>query len=431
MNRGEWVGEIEQFTRNGTKLTIEGRWTLMSDSAGRPKAIFAINTDITAKKLIEAQFLRAQRMESIGTLAGGIAHDLNNVLAPILLSAELLRGEDSPAEREELLALIKTTARRGADMVQQLLSFARGVEGKRAEVQIRYLVQEVLAMVRETFPRGIDVRTSFPDGLWSVNADPTQIHQVLLNLCVNARDAMPRGGILTLSAENVELMESESGPGRFVMIQVEDTGSGIPPEVIDRIFDPFFTTKEVGKGTGLGLSTSLTIVKSHGGFIRVQSEPRHWTRFRVYLPCAARGAAGQTSRPAAALRGRGECVLLVDDEEAMRKTGRRMLELHGYRVLLAEDGADAIATYAARMGEVQVVLMDLNMPVLDGASAIRALRRMNPAVKVIATSGRITEEDGGLEEDGWFLQKPYSVETLLAKLGEVLSAPEAGVKVLR
>ncbi len=350
---GEWKGEIRQLHKQGRKLIVEAHWTLVRDEQGQPKSILAINTDITEKRQLEQQFLRAQRMESIGTLAGGIAHDLNNVLSPILMSIGLLRLRESDAARLKVLATIETSAKRGADMVRQVLSFARGVTGQQMEVAIKPLLKEIEKMTGETFLKNIQVRCELPPDLWSALGDPTQLHQVFLNLCVNARDAMPDGGTLTIAARNEVLDENYAGmhleakPGPHIVVQVEDTGCGMPPEVIERIFEPFFTTKETGKGTGLGLSTAMAIVKSHGGFIRVYSEPGVGTRFCVHLP-ALRSAVAEAPAPAQGElpRGHGEQVLVVDDEEAVRQITRETLEAFGYRVMLACDGAEATTLYA-------------------------------------------------------------------------------------
>lgn len=429
LERGEWVGEIVQYGKGGRKLVVEGRWTLVRDDAGRPRSILAINTDVTERRLIEAQFLRAQRMESIGTLAGGIAHDLNNVLAPILMSIQLLRMPMEEGEREEILNTIETSARRGADLVRQVLSFARGMEGRKVEVQVRHLMRDILKIVNETFMKTIVVRSAMAEGLWTVTGDPTQLHQVLLNLCVNARDAMPLGGTLTLSATNLMLDEqyaklnADSRPGPYVMLEVEDTGSGIPGEILEKIFDPFFTTKEPGKGTGLGLSTSLAIVRSHGGFIRVYSEHGRGSRFRVYLPAKER-ATEVVSEPVPELpRGRGECVLVVDDEASVREVTRRTLEAFGYRVMTASDGAEAVAVYAKHREVIALVLTDMMMPVMDGPAAVQVLTQMNPKVRILAASGL---NASGLVARAahagarHFLPKPYTAETLLVMVRRLL-----------
>ena len=279
LETGEWNGELRITARDGKLLDLDERWTLLRDGQGQPRAILTIGTDVTARKLIEMQFLRAQRIESIGTLVGGIAHDLNNVFAPIIMSIELLKSRSTSTKDRDLLEMLDASAHRGAEMVTHVLSFARGVEGRRVRMSIPPLIGEIEKIANETFFKNIRVTVVLEPGLWAIMGDPTQLHQVLLNLCVNARDAMPRGGELTISASNIILdahdadLDLDLQPGPHVRLQIQDSGSGIPPDIIGRIFDPFFTTKDIGKGTGLGLSTSLVIVSSLGGSLRVKSDP--------------------------------------------------------------------------------------------------------------------------------------------------------------
>ncbi len=428
---GAWNGEMEKIARDGSVLILDSRWTLVHDHAGLPRSILSINTDITERKKIEQQFLRAQRMESIGTLAGGIAHDLNNCLSPIILSLELLTEKFTDPDSRELLDIVSTSARRGSEMVRQVLTFGRGVEGDRQDVQIRHLICDIEKIVTDTFLKHIQIRTRIPDDLWTVVGDATQLHQVLLNLCVNARDAMPDGGALTISAENLTIdaqyagMNPEAHPGAYVFLQVEDNGSGMPPGIIEKIFDPFFTTKEIGKGTGLGLSTSLAIVKSHGGFVRVYSEPGKGTTFKVYLPAETKTSSGETAKPTVELpRGHGEIILVVDDEPSVRLVTQQTLGAFGYRVILAADGAEAVATYATRGAEIAVVLTDMMMPVMDGLATIQVLRKLNPKLPVIAASGLSANEYAAKFASldvQQFLSKPYTAETLLKVLKQVLS----------
>ena len=429
---GEWNGEPDKFTKAGTRLTLESRWSLLRDERGQATSILEVDIDITDRKRLEQQVLRAQRMESIGTLAGGVAHDLNNALAPIIMSVELLKMTFPDAESQELITTIGSSAQHGADMVRQLLSFARGIQGQRVEVQVRHLVEEIEKIVRDTFLKDVSVRATVAPDLWTMVGDATQIHQVLMNLCVNARDAMPQGGTLTITAENIMLDAQFAGsshdvtPGPYVVLKVEDTGEGMPPEIVEKIFDPFFTTKEVGKGTGLGLSTSLGIVKSHGGFMRVYSEPGSGTKFTVFLP--ANPEAGGTAPPTVAEKpvGHGELILVVDDEASIRQITRQTLEAFGYRVLVATDGANAVVQYATRGADIAVVLLDMMMPIMDGSATIRVLRNLNPAVRIIAVSGLYSHERAaqaealGIDE---FLPKPFTADTLLTALRQCLDAP--------
>ncbi|HSI09644.1 MAG: PAS domain S-box protein [Rariglobus sp.] len=430
LTKGEWMGELQQINKQRERLAVECRWTLVRDDDGTPRAVLAINTDITDKKKLEHQFLRAQRMESIGTLAGGIAHDLNNVLAPVMMAVDLLKLNETDSYKLSLLETVDNSARRGADMVGQVLSFARGMEGRRVEVQLKHVVRDVEKISHDTFPKNIQVGAQVDKGLWTLVGDPTQLHQVLLNLCVNARDAMPDGGRLLLTAENIHLdahyaaMNIEAKPGPHVVIEVEDTGTGIPQDILDKIFDPFFTTKEVGKGTGLGLSTSIAIIKGHKGFIRVYSEPGKGTRFRVYLPANPSVSTPSTLSHAAELpAGHGECVLVVDDEASIRDITQQTLKRFGYEVLLASDGAEAITLYNAQRDRIAVVLTDMMMPVMDGAATIHALTRINPHIRIIAASGitanGVVAKAAGLGVKH-FLPKPYTASTLLKALREVL-----------
>lgn len=425
--KSAWRGEFETATKSGTVLTMDCSWTLVRDSQDNPKSILTIDTDITERKKLEQQFFRAQRLESIGTLAGGIAHDLNNVLSPIMMSIELLRmGEENP-KRLQILATIGASAKRGAEMVKQVLSFARGVEGQRLPVQIKHLVRGIEQIANDTFPKNIQVRTVIPQNLRIVAGDSTQLHQVLLNLCVNARDAMPNGGTLTIVAENVKLDEQyavlniDAKPGRHVVVHVEDTGIGIPREIMEKIFDPFFTTKELDKGTGLGLSTSLAIIKSHGGFIRVTSEPGNGAKFSVYLPAQSEAAPDTQQTTAMDLPcGNGEVILVVDDEASVRQITRQTLETFGYRVVLAANGVEALATYVSQKETFAVVLTDMMMPVMDGAATIRALTAIDPHVRIVAASGHYssgTPTDCGVKQ---FLTKPYTAEALIHAINEAL-----------
>ncbi|HEY9662595.1 MAG TPA: ATP-binding protein, partial [Allocoleopsis sp.] len=321
LEQGTWHGEIQRFTKTGKEVTVEGRCTLVRDEAGQPKSILSVDTDITEKKSLEAQFYQAQRLESLGTLTSGIAHDLNNTLTPILTIAQLLRMTQSEldAQSREMLQVLEESAQRGANMVKQILTFTRGTGGKRSPVDVASLLQEVVKVAQQTFPKPITIRAIVPpEGIWQVSADATQLHQVLMNLCVNARDAMPAGGTLTLSVETFDANEifaqinMDAHVGQYVLITVTDTGTGIAPEVRDRIFDPFFTTKAIGQGTGLGLSTVLGIVRSYGGFIQVASEVGKGTQFKIYLPAVETGAASSLQETALP-QGQGELILVVDD----------------------------------------------------------------------------------------------------------------------
>jgi PAS domain S-box-containing protein len=436
LEHGAWNGEESYVTKSRTRVLVEGRWTLIRDAAGHPKSILAINTDITEKKRIEARSLRAQRLESIGTLAGGIAHDLNNILAPIILSADMLRSSVTEPGDVELIDTISGSAQRGADVVRQVLSFARGVDSTRVPLNLRHLFAELRKITAETFPRNIAVEMDAPQGLWMVLADPMQVHQVLLNLALNARDAMPDGGTLRFEVANITLdatfagLVPEARPGPYVRTRVADTGCGIAPEVRERIFDPFFTTKGMGRNSGLGLSTALAIVRAHGGFISVESEVGRGSTFVFYLPAEQTNAPPPSGHGPDLPRGNGERVLVIDDEESVRSIIRQSLEGAGYRVLTAGDGAEALSVFVQHRAEVALVLTDLMMPVMDGSATVEALRRMVPELKTIVMSG-VADAAGNLaiasaNRNLRFLLKPFTLESLLVTVSGTLAAPLAG-----
>jgi len=423
--------EVYRIVRpDGSIRWIRDRSFKIREGDDKADRIAGIAEDITERKQTDDQLLRSQRMECIGTLAGGVAHDLNNILAPIMLSTELLREGAEGEMREDMIRTIEECASRGADIVSQVLTFARGVTGDRTVLQLRHLVRELEKIMRETFPRWITIVNRMPRDLWPVTGDATQLHQVLLNLCINARDAMPHEGSLIISGENVELganardISPDASPGPYAILEVTDTGMGIPEDIIGKIFDPFFTTKEVGKGTGLGLSTLIGIVKSHGGFVCVSSKTGEGTTFKVYLPASvgADASAGLQEQPAVP-KGNGETILIVEDETAIRNVTKDVLTRNGYKVLSVSNGTDGVSAYATRGGEIDVVLTDVMMPMLDGVELTRALKKMNPEVKVIVCTGQATEvRQAELRDLGVhvFLQKPYSSEKLLTTLHEVL-----------
>jgi PAS domain S-box-containing protein len=428
--KDEYKNEVRQVTKSGKFLQIETRWTLVRNEQNQPDYMLIINTDITESKKVEDQLLRAQRMESIGTLAGGIAHDLNNILSPILMAVEMIGLNNPDDDSEKWLALVKENAERGADLVSQVLSFARGVAGERIAVQVKHLIKDLIKVLNNTLPKSINVKFNIDPELWVIPADPTQIHQVLMNLCINARDAMPVGGTLTITAENIELdvnyarMQTGAHAGRYVLIIVKDTGTGMTTEVSNRIFDPFFTTKEIGKGTGLGLATALSIIKSHEGFINVYSEVGKGTKFSVYLPASdSYAAAPEETHSLPYPKGNGEFVLVVDDEENIRQITRATLEKFGYRVFTADDGTEALAVYAEKKAAISLVLTDMAMPYMDGLALIRVLRKLNPTLKIIAASGLPSSEqlaEISVLGVNTFLSKPFTAEKLLTTIAEVL-----------
>ena len=438
VEKGEWSGELRKQTKDGRKVTIDSRWTLLRDGRGKPKSVLVIEADITEKKKLETQFLRAQRMEGIGTLATGMAHDLNNILAPILISAGTMRWELSPEEREDAIKHIEGAVRRGAEVIRQVLTFGRGVEGDRVAVNPGELLVEAVNIIKQTFPKDIAITHELDADLWPIIGDKTQIHQVLLNLCINARDAMTRSGRLSLAVRKVmvdEHYQALHGPGRpgpYVAFEVMDTGCGIPASDLERIFDPFFTTKELGKGTGLGLSTVLGIVKSHNGLIAVESVVKQGTTFKALFPASSQAVKSIIPRAALPPAAEGETVLIVDDEVNIVAMNRRMLIKHGYQVLVAESGQAALDTFNKNRPRIALVVTDIMMPGMDGVGLIRALRTSSPDTKIIASSGlgsNLGNSPGGhgraeeLKSLGVnaFLPKPYTADNLLSVMHKILN----------
>jgi PAS domain S-box-containing protein len=392
--------------------------------------IYGIYVDVSNYKKLQAQLLRTQRLESIGTLAGGIAHDLNNALGPILLGVQVIAKYITDDRARQLLQSMEGSAKRGADMVRQILSFARGLSGEFGILNPRHVIGEVDRIIRETFPKNIELELSIPKTLWNVSGDATQLHQLLVNLCVNSRDAMPGGGRLTIACENFTVdntylhMHAGLKAGPHILLKVSDTGTGMPKGVLEKIFDPFFTTKDPGKGTGLGLSTVDTIVKGHGGVVDVYSEVNRGTTFRVLIPATL----SADDQPSPVLKeegsgGRGEVLLVVDDEVTLREMTKQVLEMFGYIVLTAADGTEAITQFIEHKADVKLVVTDMAMPIMDGEATIRALKRISPDIKIIATSGQHDAiSDASAQRLGVTrsLSKPFTAEQLLKVVGEVL-----------
>ncbi|MBE9047407.1 PAS domain S-box protein [Pleurocapsales cyanobacterium LEGE 10410] len=433
--QGQWQGELKQVTKAGREIIVESRWTLVKET-GNPRSVLVVNTDITEQKQLQAQFLRTQRLESLGTLAGGIAHDLNNILAPILGFSRLLplKLPNVDEQTKGFFKIMENNAQRGTALVKQILTFARGLEGERGIVQVRHLIVEIEQIILETFPKSIELQIHAPKNLWTVQGDVNQLHQVLMNLAVNARDAMPEGGKLRIAAENIAIereyakLHLDAKVGNYVLITVTDTGIGIASEIVERIFEPFFTTKEIGRGTGLGLSTVLGIIKSHGGFVEVTSErklTKRGTQFQVFLPAEELGATSleeTTELP----QGNGELILVVDDETAMIEVTKATLETYNYQVLTASNGIEAIALYVQHQQAINLVIIDIMMPLMDGRTAIRTLKQINPAVKILAVSGLVTSQDlTELDRKIKMMAKPYSNEDLLRTIRDLIGETTA------
>ena len=437
---GVWSGEIAHVTKDGRTVTVDSHWTLVRDVNGNPRSVLLIDTDITEKKQYQAQMLRSQRMDSIGTLAGGIAHDLNNALAPVLMSAEMLHYTENEGDREKYLNIITTSAQRGVQMVKQILSFARGSRGPGAPVPVGNLVSEMAKIVKNTFPKSISINVDCPTKkLWNVTGDVTELHQVLLNLCVNARDVMPNGGRLTLSVENVRLdgrsIPSTTAPGPYVLISVADTGTGIPLEILPRIFEPFFTTKSPDKGTGLGLSTVATIVKHRRGLIDVKTDSGKGTEFRIYLPGIETPEIDESELDDAPVpEGNGELILVMDDEESVREMTKSALESYGYKVVTALNGLHGIARFEEHKDDIRLVITDSDMPYLDGLSALCSIQQLKPGIPAIIASGTKHDPENFQQLDLstiYNLGKPFGMKDLLASVAKMLDQSDGATSSAR
>ena len=430
---GEWEGELRQRAKNGSVISVHSRWSLVRDSAGFPKARLIINRDVSRQKELEKQLRRTQRMESLGTLASGIAHDLNNILSPVMMSVDMLKMRYTSAADQQMLQILDTSVRRGSEIVRQMLSFARGSEGELVPLQVRHVTRELESILRESFPKNIAITMDVPKGLPLVLGDATQLHQVILNLSVNARDALPSGGNLSIQARagslTTEMAAEHSGarPGPCVVLSVIDDGTGIPVGVQERIFDPFFTTKEKGKGTGLGLSTVLSIVRGHGGVVTFKSEEARGTRFDVYLPALPAGEKAEADEAAPAIPlGSGEMILVVDDDVSILQITRQILESYEYKVLSASNGMAALAAVESNTdAPIRLILTDLDMPSMSGAAMVAALRKKYGGIPVIMMSGlppaRDAPELARLGIQG-VIGKPFKAEELLMLARDLLDS---------
>lgn len=423
LEKGEWRGEVRKVKRDGGEIIVGSSKILVKDEEGRPYRIFIRDTDVTEIKRLQSQLYRAQRLESIGNLVGGISHDLNNILSPIIMGCGILRAKIKDMEILDTLDMMEKSAQRGVNLVKQILSFARGGEGEKTLIQVKHVIREVEELLRETFPKDIEIEIDIQRDLWTILGNSTEIYQVLMNLCVNARDAMPHGGTLKISAENIIIDEDYARwnvgarVGPYVVITVSDTGTGISQEIIDKIFDPFFTTKEKGEGTGLGLSLVYSIVKGHNGFINVYSKEGEGTTFKIYLPGVEVREEGLLIHEEV-LKGQGEIILVVDDEKYIREIVKNILEANGYKIIQAENGETALRLYKENPN-ISLILLDYVMPVLNGEETLRRFLEINPEVKVILMSGFLEEvkDFSGYKS---LLRKPFTVKELLRTVREVL-----------
>lgn len=431
---GEWLGEMQEFTKDGRGIVMQSRCNVVRDENGEPKAYLIIGTDITERKQLEEQFIRAQRLESLGLLVSGIAHDLNNCLAPVTIGIAMLREETLSEEGRGLLNMMETTTRRSVEMVRQVLMFARGGGAARTTVEIGPLAQELVKILTDTFPKNIACRLEIAPNVWPVSAISTQLHQVLMNLCINARDAMPNGGSITLAAVNQQLdAQAVQGqpmviPGRFLCLSVKDTGAGIRPEDLRKIFQPFFTTKAPGKGTGLGLASSRAIIRNHGGFMEVESTPGQGTTFRVYLPAATTimKPPADISQPVLPA-GKGERILVVDDEATVLAIERTTLENFGYRVVTCANGVEAVSRIKSDPDPFDLVITDLAMPLMGGMELIAELRKISPGLRILTATGSLEKFPDLVEklDRTTMLPKPFTAEKLLHSVHHMLGRSQS------
>lgn len=433
--RENYRQEVKKLTQAGQELLIESRWFLIRDCQNLPKGILIIDTDITEKKHLEHQLLQTQRLESLGTLASSIAHDLNNILNPILAAAQMIPFlcPNQNQKSTQLINLVQQNAQRGANMVQQILSYSReNIEDRqKINIHVGHLIVEINNLISVSFPKQIEIYTSFAENLWQINAYPSQIHQILMNLCLNARDAMRHTGTLLLYAENCYIDENyarrnlNARVGNYVMITVSDTGCGMSPEIRERIYEPFFTTKTREKGTGLGLFNVFNIVQNHEGFINVSSQLGKGTTFQIFFPAvdSIEVLSVEEELKEKMPQGRGELILIVDDEEDNRKIIQMLLEESGYRVLTANNGEEAILIQQKHRDEIELILMDLMMPVIDGATAISIIIEEDPQAKIIVTSGLIEQKAiDNLPNLKGYLSKPFTVEKVLENINKALAS---------
>lgn len=416
------VSNLRALRKDGNVFSVEISLSPLRTEAGTE--VIAAVRDVTERKNFERHVLRSQRLESLGCMAGGVAHDLNNTFQPILMILEMLRSEH-PESITEFLEIAEDSTRRGAEMVHQLLTFAKGSKGENLLIDPKHLLHEVEKVIKNTFPKSIRLKTRYAEESGAIRGDVTLLNQVMLNLCANARDAMPDGGTLSLELEEIVCDETfvrfvaDANPGTYARIRVTDTGKGISSEIIDHIFEPFFTTKSPDKGTGLGLSAAMGIVKGQGGFLRVESKGDQGSRFEVYLPKADAAMDEENPSERTEFQGNGELFLVVDDETAICEMLKAALERLGFRVITASDGSEALIHIGKHEDKIKFLLTDINMPVVDGLVLARAVRQMVPEARVIAMTGVGDENKAtqlrDLGVDGLIL-KPFNTKKLIQAL---------------
>ena len=390
---GVWAGELTQVTKDGRPITVCSHQTLINDHSSVPKAILMINSDITERKAIELKVQQTQRLESIGTLAGGLAHDLNNALSPALMGLDVIQDHLQADEMRSLVEVMKSGILWGADIVRQLMRFSKDSTTTQMDFAPGRLLMDVTKVAKHTFAKGIHVEPELPGDLWQIRGDPTQFHQVVLNLCINAGESMPEGGTLKVVAKNVEVdalyaaANASARKGPHVCISVTDTGGGIPSELLERVFEPFVSTTPEQKGTRMGLFIVYSIVREHGGFVVVESELGRGTCVKAHFP-ALPGATKhhESSEDLEAPRGKKEWILLVNDDSNFRNTARQTLEHFGYRVVTAEDGASGLIAFMKQRDEIRAVLTGLRLPRLSGIDMCRALKEHQADLGIVVTA---------------------------------------------
>ena len=433
---GEWSSETRIISNHGVEMELFVRWVLLHSGDGKPEAILVFSEDASELRQLKEDRLRSHRHECVGTLAGGIAHDLNNVLQPISMFLDMLRHRLLDSESREMLDAVEANLHRATELVRQILTFSSGVRTEQRAVDIPELISEVANFIRPAFPKTIHLQVSVQENIHAVLGNPTQIEQVLLNFSVNARDAMPEGGRLKLDASNFYVDESfarlypQAKCGNYVRITVSDTGHGIPRPLRKKIFEPFFTTKGPQKGTGLGLATAVGIIRNHGGFLTLDTEEGCGSSFHAFLPASLATAERQPALPPSQenkqTAGQGETILLVDDESTVLKVMTRSLEKSGYRVIPAEDGEQGFALYSQHQSNVRLVITDMAMPGMDGQALIAALKKLNPSVRIICTSGFGSSSGKNLVNElgvHTILSKPCNSRTILQAIQDALSTP--------
>ncbi len=431
LEHGSWQGELPRVRRDGRPLTVQAHWGVVRDSTGRPTSVLCSESENTTQRSsLDPAGLRSQRLQSIGEMASGIAHDLNNVLQPIMMTLDMFDEIVTDPKQRQWLSLASQSATRGAELLRGVLIFARGGETSRTETALGTIATDVAKMMRGAFPPNIAVLVAAAPDVRTILANPTQMHQLVMNLAINARDAMPNGGTLSLSVENmfVDALFSRGHldvlEGPYVHVRVADTGIGMSPELLEQIFTPYYSTKVEAGGTGLGLAMVDTIVKAHGGFLRVYSEPGNGSAFSIFLP--ATGVPGAAARELAIeharlteLGGQGKRILVVDDESTIREIAQEALERHGYRVIAVSSPSDALDLIRSDI-PIDLVLTDLMMPGASGQSLIEELHTTAPKARIVAMSG-LDRRDTDVSLGVPFLLKPFSSRTLLEALGAELA----------